>query len=431
MGDIGSGLCMLRNILTNIIRFGAVIFVSLMMMMAIFSSYFELRAQWHDGLYKISSLTHEMPEVDYSLLWAAGKLASTGHASQLYDGPSFATWRRHLFGDGLQRLDWLYPPPMVALGMAVSRLPLLPGYFLWMALVCVISMWALRGAGLSWRVVLLGFFGPPMWRGLAIGQIAPLAASLVAAGLLEAKGAPVRAGIKLALATLKAHLGVLVPVVWLAQRRWPAFCVATIGTIGLAALSTAVLGFGMWATFLHGSGVSARALVEAPTPSGFPLNAASVFWMARSFSLSIELAYAAQITAAIAATFSVWMAARFGNDTAAAAVTICLIPLVSPYLYASDLVGYSIVVAMLAERQPVGVLPIALWLCPGVSEAFAWLTGKAILPAVMVVAAALAWREFQSRQSSENIKTDCAGAQAVRPSCGPAEEISAETSSAG
>ncbi len=378
------------------------IILGLMMALALALAFSELRAQWHDGPHAISSVTHEMPEVDFSLLWSAGKMVAAGKGALLYDGPSFALWRQHLFGAGLQRLDWLYPPPMVAVGIAVSQIPLIPGYFLWMLVVFGVSVLVLRGAGLSWQVVIFGLLGPPMWRGLAIGQYAPLAGALVVAGLLTARRAPVRAGIALAFATLKPHLGILVPIVWVAQRRRTAFCVAAVGTVGLAAVSTASLGPGIWPAFLHGSATSARMLVETPTPTGYPLNAASVFWMARSFGASVALSYAVQAIAAIFAVFAVWKAARHGTEaeTATAAVAICMILLVPPYLYASDLVGYSIVIAMIAEQQSAGPLPIFLWLCPGVSEVFTYVTGKAVLPVAFVVTALVAWRQFRASVSS-------------------------------
>jgi len=82
---------------------------------------------------------------------------------------------------------------------------------------------------------------------------------------------------------------------------------------------------------------------------------------------------------------------------ATACVTVCLVLLVSPYLYTSDLVGYSLVVAMVAERQPWSAVPLLLWLCPGVSDIFVILTGVQVLPLCMVAVAALAWREFGGR----------------------------------
>ena len=98
---------------------------------------------------------------------------------------------------------------------------------------------------------------------------------------------------------------------------------------------------------------------------------------------------------------AVWIASRRGSDLAAAAVAACLMPLVSPYLYSFDLVGYSIVVAMLAERRRFDTLSIFLWLCPGVSELFTFATGREVLPACVMLVAALAWREFNGRSSAE------------------------------
>lgn len=338
-----------------------------------------------------------MPEADYSLLWAAGKMASAGHATALYDGPSFAAWREGLFGPGLQQLDWIYPPPMVALGMAVAHVPLLPGYFLWVALTCGAAIWALRWAGLSWTVVLLGLFGPPTWRGMILGQYAPLAGALVVAGLLTARRAPVAAGLEMALATFKPHLGILVPLVWIAQRRWRAFGIAAASLFGLAALSTVLLGTAVWTAFLHGSRLSDRALLETYFDTGIPANVASVFWMARSFGASISASYIAQMSTAAVAAVVAWIAARRGCDVAATSVTTCLALLVSPYLWASDLVCYSIVTAMLVERRRFGALPFFLWVCPGISEIFVVLTGKAILPIFIALTAVLAWREFGGR----------------------------------
>ncbi len=356
-----------------------------------------LWAQWHDGPYRVSSLTHTMPEGDYSLLWSAGRMAASGQGAEVYDGPKLLIGREALFGPGWSRLDWMYPPPMLALGMAVSAIPLLPGYAMWLLLMCAASIWALRGAGLSWRVVLFGLFGPPTWLCLALGQYAPLAASFVVAGLLQARRSPIRAGLQVALATLKPHLGVLVPVVWLAQRRWKAFAAAGVGTLVLAGASTALLGIGIWPAFLHGIGVSGSMLLAGYFRNGYPLWAASVFWMARSFGASIALGYAAQVLAAFAVVGAVWFAARRGSARAAAAVAACMMPLVSPYLYTFDLVGYSIVVAMLAEQRGFDALPIVLWLCPGVSELFAYTTGMAVLPVCVVLVAVLAWREFDGR----------------------------------
>ena len=363
-----------------------------------------VETQWRDGPNKVSSSSHNLPEADYASLWAAGQLAAAGHPERLYDGPSFAAWRAQLFGDEVERLDWLYPPPMVALGLAAAQLPLLPGYVLWLLLTCGLAVWALRGAGLSWSVVLFGLFGPPTWRGMSLGQYAPLAAALSVAGLLQARRLPIRAGLVIAFVTLKPHLGCLIPVVWVAQRRWLAFAAASLGTLAIASASTVLLGAGIWAAFLHGSSVSGQALLETMFAGGYPVNGASVFWMARSFGLPMSVCYAAQIAAALAAFCLVWLAARRRGETSAAAFCVCMTLLVSPYLYASDLVAYSIVVAMLALRRgPVAGLPIFLWLCPGISELVVLLTGKILLPIAVAIAAVLCWRQFDTPARADGV----------------------------
>lgn len=356
--------------------------------------------QWHDGPNKLSSATHRMPELDYALLWAAGKMASNEQAENLYDGTLFLKWREKLFRSNLFRWDWIYPPPMILVAIGVSHLPLLSGYLLWTALICGAAAWVLRTAGLSWRVVLLGLLGPPAWRGVTSGQFAPVAAALVLSGLLQSRRAPVRAGLQLALATLKPHLGILAPLLWIAQRRGVSFATAAAGTLALAGVCTLLFGTTIWPAFFHGGGASVRALLEPLSPEGYWGGTASVFWMARSFGASLALSYAVQFLTAATATVAVWRTARCGSELAAAAVTTCVTLLVSPYLYYSDLVGYSVVVAMLAERWGFGMLPAVLWLFPGVSEIFSAFTGKQVLPVFVVLAALLAWREFRACPAS-------------------------------
>ena len=391
----GKGILALRPHAAGIGRVLAAGFLLLAFGVAVAIAILVVRKQWHDGPYQVSSDTRGMPEADYSSLWAVGKLAAAGHAESAYDGPGFAAWRQEVFGPGLERLDWLYPPPMIAMGAAAALLPLLPGYFLWLLLTSGLAIWALRGAGLRWSVVLFGLFGPPTWRGMLLGQFAPLAAALTVAGLLRAGQAPIRAGLMVAFVTLKPQLGCLIPIVWLARRRWTALAAVLAGTLAIVVVSTAMLGTEIWAAFLRGGGASGRALLETVFVRGYPVNAASVFWMARSFGLPIFACYAVQIATALIAAGLAWMVARRHGETGAAVFAVCMALLVSPYLYASDLVAYSIVVAMLVMRRGTfAALPIFLWLCPGLSEVVVVLTGKVLLPVAVVIVAVLSWRAF-------------------------------------
>jgi hypothetical protein len=354
-----------------------------------------LHLQWQNGPSLPSSVYHSMPEGDFASLWAAGRFVRAHMPAGVYDGATFQAWRQQLFGVDLTRFDWLYAPPMIVLGIAVSYLPLLPSYLLWCGAIVVLSLWALRRAGVPWAVALLGFLGPATWHGLILGQYAPLAGAFSVAALLHARTRPLPAGIAAALAALKPQLGVLIPLAWIARRRWRAFATAVAGVALLGFVSTAMLGVAIWPAFLHGGGESGRMILAGASGSADPPNAASFFALLRALDVPIGIAYAAQAACALAAAAQ---AIRAGlrdeaDDERLTMLTVALSLLVSPYLYASDLVGYSIAVAMLARRRPTWWFPLALlWLAPGLAGPITLVLGWPVLPLCVPIVAALIWR---------------------------------------
>jgi len=241
-----------------------------------------------------------------------------------------------------------------------------------------------------------------------------LAAALLVAAALRARRAPVWAGVLAAMVTLKPHVGLLLPIAWAGQRHWRAFVVAGICTLLLAAVSTLVLGGDTWVAFVYGGSGSGKALLQA-MPTAYPLNAASVFWMLRSVGVSIPTAYGGQGVAAVAAAILLWASRRraAGNDRATAALTACLTLFVSPYLYASDLVGYSVAVALLIAVRPQRLrLLLLLWIAPGLSEIVCALGGRPMLPAFVAAATLLAWRWAAADASAATVSAASACAAA-------------------
>ncbi len=343
-----------------------------------------------------------MPEADFSNFWAAGRLGWAGRAAEAYDLDLFQAWKEKVLAPGLALLPWLYPPPMLLLAAAWALLPLLPAFLAWTALSCAAAALLLRAAGRPWAIVLIGCFGPPTWRGLLLGQFSPLATALVATALLLSGRRPGAAGVMGSLATLKPQLGLLLPVAWLAQRRWNAFGIAAAGTVLLLALSVVVLGTDVLPAFRRGAGEAGQTFLEQQA-SAFPVAAASVFWMARGFGAPVAVAYAAQALGALAALAITWLAARrfAGDDRAVAAIVLCATLLVSPYLYASDYGGCSVAVALLIERRP-AMTPalLLLWVAPGLSEPLCVCGVPPLLPLLAGFVALLAWRSAAANQTA-------------------------------
>jgi hypothetical protein len=358
-----------------------------------------LRFQWIAGPFQLSPATHAMPEADFADLWVAGHLARQQLLGTLYSSAGFEAARQALFGAGFARLDWLYPPPILLLAAPFSFIPLLPGYFLWLATIAGVSAAILRLAGLSWPVIALGLASPAAWRAFQLGQIAPLIGALLFAGLLCRARHPARAGVLLGFLLLKPQLGLLAPVALLAARNWRALLATAASALLIAAATTAAFGFGAWRLFHANAGSHGRVVLETMYGAGYPNWAASVFWSARAFGAPDRIAYAIQTASALAAIGIAWgysrtMAERDERST----ILICALSLLlSPYLYSSDMVAYSLGVALLAARRGGPSLLLAcLWLAPQLSLITTAAGGRPLLP---LCAAAAAWAAIRAPAS--------------------------------
>jgi len=92
--------------------------------------------------------------------------------------------------------------------------------------------------------------GPPVIIALTLGNNSLIwTAGLILALSALARGRTVTAGLVIALLTVKPQLGILVPVALLAGNQWRAIVWACIGTLLVAAASTALMGLAYWRSF--------------------------------------------------------------------------------------------------------------------------------------------------------------------------------------
>lgn len=82
------------------------------------------------------------------------------------------------------------------------------------------------------------------------------------------------------------------------------------------------------------------------------------------------------------------------DPRAAVALTLLLSLYVTPYGFSSDMVGYTLALALLAARNGwrVSLADGLLWLWPGFIVLFTMFTGVLLTPLVVGVAAPRAWR---------------------------------------
>jgi hypothetical protein len=370
----------------------ALVFVVLLAILALF--YWDIEAvKWlpaaaaADGFFGL-------PTGDFANLWSAGTLARHGQLAVLYDVNGFTAWKALHFGHGVREDDWIYPPMALPLAALASLLPIWCGFALWSVATLAAMALLLRMAGLGWPVILLSLACPAEILCLIYGQYGGIISCLVFTGLVVAAARPVAAGVLIGLVTLKPQTGLLMPFAWLATRNWRAVMVAGALIIVLAAVPLLWFGPASWVFFLLHSTRMASALVTATFGQGYQLTGTSVFWMLRSFGFGIGAAYAVQAVAACLAALAVYRLWRKpGDRMVQASLTMFLALFVAPYGFSVDMVGYSIALAVLAQRRGwrVTLLDGLFWLWPGYAALITGLTGVLLTPLVIAAALLVGW----------------------------------------
>ena len=305
-----------------------------------------LSAAWFQGFFITDRAGHGIAN-DFVNVWAAGRLALDGHAAAAYDWTVHRQVQEAAVGyafDGEYR--WHYPPPFLFAAALAAMLPFVPAGLAWLAATGAAYAAAIRGIlgeRTGWLFA-LGFPGA-LWN-VTAGQNGFLTTALIggALGLLERH--PALAGCCLGLLTFKPQLGVLFPLVLVATGRWRAFFAAAATALALAALSWLAFGSAPWLAMAQ-TVAKANQLVLTDGGTGWN-KLQSVFGLVRALGGSESAAWMIQggVAAAIAAALVVLWRRTAPFELKAAALAVGAV-LVTPYVFAYDLVALAVPVAFL------------------------------------------------------------------------------------
>lgn len=269
-----------------------------------------------------------------------------------------------------------YPPTYLFLIWPLGVLPYPIALIAWQVFNITVLAAALRVAGLRPVEILAATVAPATVLNFAAGQNGCITSALLISGLvLLARPQREReAGCLFGLLTIKPHLGLLVPIVCLARRRWQAIVSAAGVTGALVGISILVFGKPSWGAYLDFL-TKFQAQIQAQVSSDFLKYSATVL-MAEQF-LGIPKAFAYAIQIAISATVGaiVYLAHRWPvNETQRLIVVLVGVSLVTPFGFLYDLPFLAVAtVLMTREGLRAGFLPLeafwlaATWLIPFLS----------------------------------------------------------------
>ncbi len=237
---------------------------------------------------------------DFSSFYAAGTLALSGHPQDAYDPALLYAAQQAATAVGVDEQKFFYPPIFLLLCSPLARLPYLLSFavfeiFSGFAFFLVMNRLLDRRTGLV--SLLLLAYPATVWT-TGIGQNSFLSASLFALGTIMLPRRPVLAGAVLGLLCFKPHLGLLLPVAFIAGRQWRAILGAAVSALLVTILSVMLFGTQSWIAFFtafHRAGHTFQAgLVPYP-------GLISIYAAGRVIGLSQSLSNLMQAIASLAA----------------------------------------------------------------------------------------------------------------------------------
>lgn len=293
-------------------------------------------------------LRQEAPEFLYHPEHISRATEAAGNAA--YGGVLTSAQRKVGFA------PWMYPPTFILFVVPLGFLSYFAALAGWLALTSIPYLLAGRAilGRVQWAVPAM-LAAPPYFYNAMFGQTSLLPAGLIGLGLVSLQRQPWLAGVFIGLASVKPHLGLLIPVALAAGGYWRTFLAATGTVIGLIVVSVIAFGSEPWFAFI---GISIFHL------QGFEHGAytwkfmTSVLGATHLAGAGLGVAWLVQTMATatmVAVVASVWWRGRGRPETLdlRAAVLCCAVPLAVPLVFVYDLVVVVIGLAFLLQDMRV------------------------------------------------------------------------------
>lgn len=273
---------------------------------------------------------------DFSQVYAAGKMVLDGRAAEVWDWP--AHFRVQMQVHHAQSLDvygWHYPPPFLLIATALATQPYLAALFVWQAATLgPLAVVTNRATGLrdGWLFLLAA---PVTMVCLMHGHNGFLTALLLGGGLLLLDRRPFVAGLLLGCLVYKPQFALLLPLLLLVARKWPAILGAAISSLGLIAITYVIWGWPVWQAFIDSLALTRDVVIEQGRTGWHKIM--SPFAAVRAWGLPIAPAYAVQTVFTVASiAVTLWLAWKGRpalRNAAAAATALIATPYVLDYDY--------------------------------------------------------------------------------------------------
>jgi alpha-1,2-mannosyltransferase len=289
---------------------------------------------------------------DFVNVWTGGHLVIEGRSDMMYSLRDYVAYQRELAGP-VKPHYYSYPPTSLFLAAPFGLLPYLAALVLWVAGTLVLFAWAARPyvRDVPNFPILFAVVTPAALINIWAGHYGFLIGALWLACFARIERQPGRAGAFAALLTIKPHLGLLLPPLLLARRKWRTIAVAAAGSVAMVLLSVAAFGLDLWVEYATKMSRFQASLLEDKL--SFFLGMMPGTYVSLGFSgLGETAAWALHVCVATAAAFMVWRAERNGaNFTDFAFISATATFLILPYAFNYDMTVVCLGFALMLFRH--------------------------------------------------------------------------------
>lgn len=293
---------------------------------------------------------------DFVNYWMGARLVLSGQHLELFEWGTYFPHLREVFGPDTPLRNWSYPPHFLLLIWPLGWLDYEPAMLVFLAVTFALFVAAALVFRRSyapqsdWRILALAMvsFGMMM---IDTAQNGFLTAALMLFGLTWRKQRPVLAGLAFALLTIKPQLGLLIPVLLAAERRWTTVAWSAAWTVGVVVLSSLVFGVSSWSAYLTAT-VDFQRIVMVEWHGVFLSMMPTVFGSVRALGFLPDVAFTAQwpisLAGAAVLIYLIWIEK---DEMRRAFLAVVGAFIISPYAFNYDMGALAVVAALLVGSQ--------------------------------------------------------------------------------
>jgi hypothetical protein len=302
---------------------------------------------------------------DFSTFRAAAMHAAAHELPDVYD---VGTAQRLLATTGIKEFSYfLNPPTGLFIVYPLAFLGALPGLVFWVAaqlalLLMVLHMDYMRALfapqgreGVHTYPLLVITFAAFCLQNLLFAQVATLCSALFLLVLAWRRSRPALAGVMLGIFSFKPQLGLLLPLLLLAEKNWKVLIWAAATAAAMILLTVGLWGTGLWRDYSAMLSIRGQFLATDPTLL-FSIST-SAYAALRNLGASAGLALACQGGIVALLLILLWPVLRRGKESHKILMLTLCAYLVTPYALIYDIPLLAVPCALLLRRAEADVAP--------------------------------------------------------------------------